>query len=217
MMHGTMNIKNSINQSNMFLWTHWLLALHVIIPLKPRAHLAQSELPHGMEINANSMPTGLQLETSWREAENEYRILATISSVKQFTALVYLVANKYHIQGISLIQCSASYVRLPLKRYQRSVQCVPNQDGTKIALRDEEDVSRRCKTWHYTCVNPHSEHKFCLCTVLKFNLYITENTLHFHYNNSYLILWREIIAFYFKNHTKQIKTKCAKKKEKFYS
>jgi hypothetical protein len=52
------------------------------IPLKLRAHLAHSELPHANDLNVNSMPTGLQLETSSRDAENEARILPIISSVK---------------------------------------------------------------------------------------------------------------------------------------
>jgi len=56
--------------------------LHVIFPLKVRVHLAQSELPHTTELKVNSVPTGLQLETSSKEVENEGRFLSIISNVK---------------------------------------------------------------------------------------------------------------------------------------
>ena len=59
-----------------------LAYLHVTFPLKVRAHLAGSELPHGSEMSVNSVLTGLQLETSSKDAENEGRILPIISSVK---------------------------------------------------------------------------------------------------------------------------------------
>jgi hypothetical protein len=101
-------------------------------------------------MNVSSMSTGLQMETTSGDAENDGIIQPIISSVKLFNAQVYLGANKYHIQGISVIQCSASYVRLPLKRSQRSVQSLAKQDGTKIPLQYVDEVSRRCKTWHYT-------------------------------------------------------------------
>jgi len=56
--------------------------LDITIPLKVGAHLAQFELSHATKLNVSSMPTGLQLETSSKEAENEGRILPIISSVK---------------------------------------------------------------------------------------------------------------------------------------
>ena len=136
------------------------------IPIEGNSHLAQSEIPLATELKFNSMPTGMQLETSSRDVENEDRILPIILSVKYFTAYVYLGASKYHTQGISIIQCSASYVRLPLKRYQRSVQSLAKQNGTKIPLRYVEDVSTRCKTWYYTCANTHCEPKLCLYIIL---------------------------------------------------
>ena len=56
--------------------------LHVMFPLKLRAHLAQSELPHATELNVNSVATGLQLEPSSKEVENEGRIQPIIPNVK---------------------------------------------------------------------------------------------------------------------------------------
>ena len=161
------------------------------------------------------MPTGLQLESSWSNPENEYRILATISSVKQFTALVYLGANKYHIQGISLIQCSASYVRLPLKRYQRSVQCVADKDGAKIPLRYVNIVITKYKTWHYICVKPHCEPKLRLYVILNLS-HTSQKTRSIFITKKQLLLCREIIAVYFENISKQIRTKCVKKSENLF-
>jgi len=56
--------------------------LHLTFTLKVRDHLAGSKLPHTTELNFTSTPTGLQMETSSRDAKNESRILPIISSVK---------------------------------------------------------------------------------------------------------------------------------------
>jgi len=52
------------------------------IPTKVRAHLAQYELPHATNLNVSSVPTGLNLETSSKEVENEGRNQPIISNVK---------------------------------------------------------------------------------------------------------------------------------------
>jgi hypothetical protein len=147
------------------------------------------------------------LDCNWRRVQEKQQVKGEFCP--QYTE-VYLQTNKYHSQEICIIQCCASSVRLPLKRYQRSVESLANQNGRKISIKYIDAGSRNCETWHYTHGNTHHQHKMYQYIILKFNFYMAENTLHFHYKNNWLTLSREITVVYSKNLTKQINKMCAK-------